>query len=99
MICADCNKELAIGDWPFCPHSSTHEGIGMLGGFHARYEHNIGPEPVYVTSFKQLENILSDKDGRRGYPLEMRGHQISQSQARDRMMARRERAAREAAHR
>jgi len=24
MICQTCRLPLAVGDWPFCPHGSTH---------------------------------------------------------------------------
>lgn len=27
MICDKCNKELAISDWPFCPHGRANSGV------------------------------------------------------------------------
>lgn len=27
MTCETCQKELVIGDWPFCPHGKANSGI------------------------------------------------------------------------
>jgi hypothetical protein len=27
VTCNSCNKELAVGDWPFCPHGKGRSGV------------------------------------------------------------------------
>lgn len=97
MTCEKCGAELVVGSWPFCPHQNVNEeGLGMLGEFRPRWEENMGPEPVYITSLAQKQALLRDADGTRGYRLEERDPRLTKSQAIERMMARRERAEKDA---
>lgn len=90
MICEVCHKELQVGDWPYCPHGRPN---GMLGEYKAHWEDNLGPEPVWVTSLAQKQKLLKG-DGHRPRMYEV-DHKLTPSQARDRLMARRERTYRE----
>lgn len=95
--CDACGKVLEIGEYPFCPHG---RGLGMLGEFKPYWEENLGPEPVYITSLAQKQNLYNDKDGSRGFKLVEKDLSVRNwSDARDRMMARREKAQREARER
>lgn len=97
MTCESCGKELAIGDWPYCPHPNVNlTGMGMLGEFHARWEENMGPEPVYITSLAQKQALLRDADGSRGYRLEEVEPKLTRSQAIERLHARGEKARQQA---
>lgn len=88
--CDSCGKVLEIGSYPFCPHG---KGLGMLGEFKPYWEENLGPEPVYITSLAQKQNLYNDKDGSRGYKLVDKDLSVRNwSDARDRLMARREQA-------
>lgn len=46
MICTDCGKELIVGDWPWCPHGTTHHYTNIrdefVGGF---VQEHFGPTP------------------------------------------------------
>lgn len=96
-VCDKCGKTFTISEWPFCPHG---RGLGMLGEFKPYWEENLGPEPVYITSWQQKQNLYNDKDGTRGYKLVDKDLSVRNwSDARDRMMARREKAQREARER
>lgn len=95
--CEKCGKALEIGDFPYCPHG---RGLGMLGEFKPYWEENLGPEPVYITSLAQKQNLYNDKDGSRGYKLVDKDLSVRNwSDARDRLMARREKAQRDARER
>lgn len=96
MICESCGKELQVGEWPWCPHGVPQ---GMLGEYRAHWEENLSPEPVWVTSLAQKEKLLRDGNGTRDFRLEEKPLSVTRSQAIERLMDRRERAARQARER
>lgn len=54
MTCDRCQKPLAIGEYPFCPHGFTHLAVQpdeLIGGF---VQENFGDEPEYFTSKKAM---------------------------------------------
>jgi len=96
MTCEKCNKEIQVGEWPWCPHGMPQ---GMLGEYRAHWEENLSPEPVWVTSLAQKQKLLRDGNGSRDFRLEETVPTLTKSQAWDRLMARKERAQREARER
>ena len=44
MNCDSCGQELAIGEWPFCPHGSTQS----RKGFEPYWDENISDKPVWI---------------------------------------------------
>ena len=63
MTCDKCQKELQVGEWPFCDHGFPERpgGAAMIGDSitgGARYFENLGPEPVWVETKSQLKDEL-----------------------------------------
>lgn len=86
--CESCGKTYNVGEWPWCPHGIPN---GMLGEFKPYWDDNLGPEPVYVTSLAQRNNLMADKSGARGFRLEYAEPRVrSKQDAIDRLMARSE---------
>ena len=55
--CDACGNPISIGDWPYCPHGSArHFGEAPLEPY---VDHNLGPEPVEITSRGQRRQIMS----------------------------------------
>lgn len=61
--CEKCGKEIAVGEWAWCPHGFPERpgGTAMIddqvpGG--ARYFENLGHERVWVESKSQLRDEL-----------------------------------------
>jgi len=46
---------LQIGDWPYCPHESTTRAYEP---FKPYIEDNFGPQPIEITSLRQLEREM-----------------------------------------
>ena len=60
MMCDDCNREIEIGSWPFCPHGKPTWAViddQITGG--ARMFENLGPTPVYIETKSQLRHELA----------------------------------------
>jgi hypothetical protein len=57
IVCSECGKEYAAGEWPWCPHGVPR---GMLSAFRSYVDEYNFPEPVEITSLgqkKALERI------------------------------------------
>ena len=60
--CDKCQKELALGEWPWCPHGfGTYRNIpdDIPGGL---VIHNLGPTPVKVYSHSE-RRALAERRG------------------------------------
>ena len=63
MKCDSCGKDVAIGEWPWCPHGKPH---GQLSDFRERWDECIAPPPN--EDFKP--NVpLPDYDPKRGWRI------------------------------
>ena len=54
MTCGTCGHDLAVGDWPFCPHGRPHwvvSGDEIPGGF---VQENFGPTPEVFYSKREM---------------------------------------------
>lgn len=59
MKCDKCGAELAVGDFPFCPHGS---GFAASHGDELDYiDHNLGRDPVHITSKAQRRQIMAER--------------------------------------
>lgn len=58
--CDLCGKELKVGDWPFCPHPSTAEGMGMLGKFSPYFDEHVSHSGAWVTSLAQRKRLMKE---------------------------------------
>jgi len=57
MKCDQCNRDVNVGDWPFCPHGSARNfGEQPLEPY---IDHNLGTEPVEITSRGQRRAIMA----------------------------------------
>lgn len=63
MTCERCGADVAIGEWPWCPHGrAAHMAVlddTLPGG--ARWMQNLGHEPVWVETRTQLRRELQDR--------------------------------------
>jgi hypothetical protein len=55
MICEACQRDVQVGDWPFCPHPHGY-AVSVIddtleGG--PRWFETLGPEPVFIESKSQ----------------------------------------------
>lgn len=54
MICTSCGVEVAVGEWPWCPHGSTHVAVQpdeLVGGF---VQEHFSDRVEYFTSKKAM---------------------------------------------
>ncbi len=62
--CDKCGSEVAIGDWPYCPHGAM--GHGMLGEFAPYWDEHVAPsgDPRghYVTSLAQRWRLMRENN-------------------------------------
>lgn len=61
--CDKCGKEVAHGQYPFCPHDAVSR-FNMIddvltGG--PRWMHNLGDSPVWVESKSDLNRIMKER--------------------------------------
>lgn len=56
MTCDKCGEPLAIGMHPFCPHG--YGGTRINGDECDYIDHNLGPEPIRITSWSQRKAIM-----------------------------------------
>lgn len=61
--CEKCGELIGIGNFPFCPHGPVGKG-GVIddtlpGG--ARYIHNAGPKPVWVSTKSEYKQLLASR--------------------------------------
>jgi len=57
MTCSKCQKELSIGEWPFCPHGEP--GVYKEFGDECDYvDHNLGPEPIHIRSWSERRALM-----------------------------------------
>ncbi len=62
-ICETCGAEIHVGSFPFCPHepvSSANIIDDTLPGG-ARWMHNLGPEPVFVSTKSEYKAELAQR--------------------------------------
>jgi len=56
--CPKCEKAIAVGEWPFCPHGKPTLSVradGIPGGM---WIENIGPKPVKVESSTEWRRAM-----------------------------------------
>ena len=63
MKCADCDRELHVGDWPICDDGTGKNGHESPRGMHAftpYLDENIGDDgkAILITSWKQKQNLM-----------------------------------------
>jgi hypothetical protein len=57
VTCEKCGETLQIGSFPFCPHGT---GITRVAGDECDYiDHNLGPEPIRITSWSQRRALMA----------------------------------------
>lgn len=61
MKCDSCNREITIGEWPYCPHGKAQPSKG----FEPYWDENISDKPVWVSTPGDRKKYLKphwDKD-------------------------------------
>lgn len=63
MKCDKCDKELSIGEHPFCPHGFGGR-VGVIddtlpGG--ARWMHNLGDRPIFISTKTEYKQELAKR--------------------------------------
>lgn len=59
MTCEKCGSELAVGDWPFCPHGDVHWAVH---GDECDYvDENLGPEPIRIRSWSERRRLMKQQ--------------------------------------
>ena len=53
--CDACGVEIAIGDWPYCPHGQSRFKVDAFEGY---WDENLATDPVWVTSARQRRKIM-----------------------------------------
>lgn len=71
MRCDSCNRELQIGDWPYCPHGSTRAHRPFIGG-----DVEVNGKTYHIDSLQAAERVEREsmaafKEGR-GKPVVFR---------------------------
>lgn len=61
MTCHKCGHVFVVGDFPFCTPTSGHRGgTTRINGDECDYiDHNLGPEPIRITSWSQRRAIMA----------------------------------------
>ena len=57
MTCERCGHELAIGEWPFCPHEAAHSSV-IGDEIDLVIENNGTPEPIRFRSREALRKHM-----------------------------------------
>jgi hypothetical protein len=59
MTCEKCGAELAISEWPWCPHGAARPAVH---GDEIDYvDHNLGRHPVRITSKAQRRQLMAER--------------------------------------
>jgi hypothetical protein len=61
--CDQCQKQLQVGEWPYCPHGFPETGLRVvddtiLGGLTIE---NMGHEPVTVYSHSERRRLMKER--------------------------------------
>lgn len=59
-LCPKCGEELIVGQFPFCPHGFVKD-VAVIGDEVDYVDHNLGPEPVRITSMAQRAAIMKER--------------------------------------
>jgi hypothetical protein len=57
--CERCNRDLSVGEWPFCPHGFGVNGVEQDGWPGGRTFENLGPGEVTLYSRSELRRELN----------------------------------------
>jgi hypothetical protein len=60
MICEKCEKEIVVGEWPFCPHGFPLHGLKQLGDEIDEINENVSHEPVHFRSRAEKKRYLKE---------------------------------------
>ena len=57
MKCPECHEEIAIGDWPYCPHGPA-KSLAVHGDEIDYIDHNLGQKPIHIRSKAERRRLM-----------------------------------------
>lgn len=60
ITCPRCGETYGVGYFPFCPHDRTKR-VSVIGDEVDYVDHNLGPEPIHITSMAQRARIMKER--------------------------------------
>ena len=58
MKCDNCNTEVVVGDWPFCPHGPSRYRVDAFDPY---FDTDLTEDGVWISSAHQRRKIMDER--------------------------------------